>query len=97
MYTIPTNQCLGVFMWDGGRSQAGTYFLVAPGPRIHSYVSAPSFVEKKAPHLGHLIQVSLGVDAHPKEKDITIDRTMKIFILFSILNPPYWKSCVYRE
>jgi hypothetical protein len=40
-------------------------------PRIHSNVSAPSLVEKKAPHLGHRINVSLDdsfvVQAHPKQ------------------------------
>jgi len=56
-------------------------------PLIHSNVSAPSLVEKKEPHLGHLIRVSFDVDAHPKEKQMTIDIIMNIFIFAFIINP----------
>jgi hypothetical protein len=55
----------------------GNYLLVSlSSPCIHSNVSAPSFDEKKAAHLGHLTPVafddSFVVQAHPKQnKDMT--------------------------
>jgi hypothetical protein len=49
-------------------------------------------VEKKVPHLGHLTMVSFDMvsfdtDAHPKEKQMTIDNIMNIFI-FAFIRPP---------
>jgi hypothetical protein len=44
-------------------------------------------VEKKVPHLGHLSRLSFDMDAHPKEKQMTIDIMMNIFIFASIINP----------
>jgi hypothetical protein len=47
------------------------YLLVSGRPRICSNVSAPSFDEKKSPHLGHLTAVpfddSFVIHAHPKQ------------------------------
>jgi len=44
-------------------------------------------VEKKVPHLGHLTMESFDMDPHPKEKQMTIDNIMNIFIFAFILSP----------
>lgn len=62
------------------------YFLVAPG-LIDSNSAAPSLVEKKVPHLGHLTRLSFDTEAHPREKQITINRTRLIFI-FAFIHFP---------
>ena len=61
----------------GHYSYRRSYHLVAPGSAcIPVKIAVPSFVEKKAPHLGHLNIVSFGVSwvvhEHPKQnKDMT--------------------------
>jgi hypothetical protein len=56
-------------------------------PRSLSNSSAPSRVEKKAPHLGHFIFVVLAPSAHPMRKaDRIANAKMMLFHLF-ILTP----------
>jgi hypothetical protein len=75
----------------GPESKSGeTYGLVislSPPGLIDSNVLAPSLDEKKAPHLGHLNMVSFDTDAHPKEKQMTIDIIMYIFIFAFVGSP----------
>ncbi len=63
-----------------------TYLLVAPR-LVDSNVSTPSLVEKKVPHLGHLTMVSFDMGTHPKEKQMTIEIIMNIFIFVFICSP----------
>jgi len=61
------------------------YFLVSLGSPIHWNVSAPSFVEKKAPHLGHLMGVFCDAVAHPKTMNSIPKIKTVIHFLISIL------------
>jgi len=70
------------------------YLLVPPG-LIDSNVSAPSWVEKKVPHFGHLTRVSFDTDAHPKEKQMTIDIIMNISIFAFIRSPHLLTAQIY--
>jgi hypothetical protein len=65
-------------------------------PRIHSNVSAPSFDEKKAAHLGHLIPVlfddSFVVQAHPKNNKDMMAIMQKIITHLRIETNPSFRS-----
>jgi hypothetical protein len=58
------------------------YLLVSERPRICSNASAPSFDEKKSPHLGHLttvpLAVSLVVHEHPKQSNAESANMQKV-------------------
>jgi hypothetical protein len=72
------------------------YLLVSLGsPRIHSKVSAPSFDEKKAAHLGHRMtrpfDVFSVVHEHPKQnKDRIVSKTKIITHLSIGTIPPFY-------
>jgi hypothetical protein len=74
-------------------------------PRIHSNVSAPSFDEKKAAHLGHLIPVlfddSFVVQAHPKHNKDMMAIMQKIITHLRIETNPspssYSSLAIIRE
>jgi len=74
-------------------------------PRIHSNVSAPSFDEKKAAHLGHLIPVlfddSFVVQAHPKHNKDMMAIMQKIITHLRIETNPspssYSSFAIMRE
>jgi hypothetical protein len=65
------------FIYSGGRGYA---FML-------SNASAPSFVEKKAPHFGHLIIVSFDIRAHPKKRTDRIVNAKKMFIHLLMMSP----------
>ncbi len=54
---------------------------------IDSNSAAPSLVEKKVPHLGHLTRLSFDTDAHPREKHMMINVIPSIFIFAFIVSP----------
>jgi len=73
--------------WQEG--DTGDYLLVSLGSaRIHSKVSAPSFDEKKAAHLGHRMPVPFDVPSvvheHPKHNKDRITSEAKIITHLSI-------------
>jgi hypothetical protein len=82
----------------GQRGETRDYHLLVPlgSARIHSKVSAPSFDEKKAPHLGHRMtrpfDVRSVVHEHPKQNKHRIASKAKIITHLTIGTIPSFLS-----